>query len=87
MREAADDKRRESDAAIFTFHLERAQVGNDISQRRLAELYQARGDTNAAAAWLRAAITNSPAKPQRPMRPTPARSPRRACRLSKTAPF
>ena len=56
----AETKRREADEATLKFHLERAQAGNDISQRRLADIYMQRGYTNTAAAWLRAAATNSP---------------------------
>jgi len=61
---AAAAARRQAalDAATLNFHLERATNGDVSSQRRLAELYRQRGDTNAAAAWLRAAATNSPAK-------------------------
>jgi hypothetical protein len=59
-------KRQSGDAAVLKFHLERALAGDGTSQRRLAELYRARGDTNAAAAWLRAAATNTPPLNSRP---------------------
>jgi hypothetical protein len=48
-----------ADAATLKFHLERANAGNELSQRRLAELYLQRGDTNSAAAWQAAAATNA----------------------------
>lgn len=54
----AENRKEAAAAATLKFHLERATAGNESSQRRLAELYQARGDTNAAAGWLRAANTN-----------------------------
>jgi hypothetical protein len=61
---AAAQRKVTADLATFKFHYDRAQAGNEISQRRLAELYAAgigcEKDTNAAAAWLRAAATNSP---------------------------
>jgi len=59
-KEAADKRKAAADAAALKFHLERAAEGDAISQRRLVELYTQRGDTNAAAAWLRAAATNAP---------------------------
>jgi hypothetical protein len=63
---AADKKKASGDLATFKFHIEHAIAGSEASQRRLAELY-AKGigcevDTNAAAAWLRAAATNSPSR-------------------------
>ena len=56
----SENRKAAADAATLKFHLERAQAGNEMSQRRLAELYLQRGDTNAATAWLRAASTNAP---------------------------
>jgi hypothetical protein len=60
--EALQRKIAAGQAAALKFHLQRARAGDQISQRRLAELYQARGDTNAAAFWRAAAATNAPAK-------------------------
>lgn len=67
-RQTAAAAQRKTAAAIatFKFHKERAEAGNAGSMQRLAELYQAgigcEQDTNAAAAWLRAAATNTPAR-------------------------
>lgn len=57
----AENRKAAADAATLKFHLERAQAGNESSQRRLVDLYTQRADTNAAAAWQVAATTNSPA--------------------------
>ncbi len=60
---AAQRRKAAADVAIFKFHYDHAVAGDEASQRRLAELYEAgigcEKDTNAAAAWLRAAATNS----------------------------
>jgi TPR repeat protein len=62
----AEQRKVAAEKAIFKFHHERATNGIATSQRRLAELYAAgigcEKDTNAAAAWLAAAATNTPAK-------------------------
>ena len=62
----AENRKAAADLAIFKYHYQHAVAGDPLSQRRLAELYTAgQGcdrDTNAAAAWLRAAATNSPVK-------------------------
>jgi hypothetical protein len=58
-RQRAEQIRQTSDFKITRI---KAETGDPASQRHLAELYLARGDTNAAAAWLRAAATNTPAR-------------------------
>jgi TPR repeat protein len=62
----AENRKTAADLAIFKFHYERALAGGEASQRRLAQLYLTgtgcEKDTNAAAAWLRAAATNTPAR-------------------------
>ena len=65
-RTAASNRLAAANLATFNFHYQRATNGIASSQRRLAELYAAgigcEKDTNAAAAWLAAAATNTPAK-------------------------
>ena len=53
---AADLRRAQSEKAAFAFHLEKAELGNESSQLRLAQLYlKGKGcerDTNQAKIWL-----------------------------------
>lgn len=62
----AENRKAAADLTTFKFHHERALAGDEISQRRLAQLYLTGSgcekDTNAAAAWLRAAATNAPSR-------------------------